>query len=143
MRVCPGSRSLCFNSFFGGLFLLHPPLAFYKQRGLFWMLRSLLLPQWEKKGRAGCELRQRHSLCWGSSRTGFLLLSCSANPAWRLLQIYCIPTWIASVFPFLGTGVLLDIFPYAGEQMREALPYTCISASFLQRVAFSLEGQLS
>lgn len=27
--------------------------------------------------------------------------------------------------------------------MHEALPYTCISASFLQRVAFSLRGQLS
>lgn len=27
--------------------------------------------------------------------------------------------------------------------MLEALPYTCISASFLQRVAFSLGGQRS
>lgn len=26
------------------------------------------------------------------------------------------------VFPFLGTWVLLDILPYAGEQMHEALP---------------------
>lgn len=143
MRVCLGPRSLCFNSFFGGLFLLHPPLAFYKQRGLFQMLKSLLLLQWEKTGRAGWELRQPHSLSWGSLRTGFLPLSCSANPALWLLQMYCIPTRIASVFPFLGTWVLLDILPYAGEQMYEALPYTCISASFLQRVTFSLEGQLS
>lgn len=50
VRVCPGPRSLFFASFLGGLSLLHPPLAFYKQRGLFQMLRSLLLLQWEKTG---------------------------------------------------------------------------------------------
>jgi len=48
VTVCPGPRSLFFTSFLGGLPLLHPPLAFYKQRGLFRMLRRLLLLQWEK-----------------------------------------------------------------------------------------------